>query len=169
MRNAGLGSWPERRLRISPDRDALWFEGTTTSHAGFAERVRRTAGALAGLGVRAGDRVAWTGGNHPSALETLFACGQLGAIWVPVNARLTVPEAQFVLTHSGAGVVVHGGDHGPLADALRDRLPEVRRWIAAEPAGNDSLPYEDLLAAADAEPRDEPVGLDDPCLVMYTS
>ena len=84
MRNAGLGSWPERRLRISPDRDAIWFEGTTTSQAGFAERVRRTAGALARLGVVAGDRVAWTGGNHPSALETLYASGQLGAIWVPV-------------------------------------------------------------------------------------
>ncbi|MGY1625291.1 long-chain fatty acid--CoA ligase [Geodermatophilus sp. SYSU D00965] len=172
MRNAGLGSWPERRLRISPDRDALWFEGTTTSHAGFAERVRRTAGALAGLGVRSGDRVAWTGTNHPSALETLYACGQLGAIWVPVNARLTAPEAQYVLEHSGATVVVHGRDSGELADALRDRLPGVRAWVATEPpsaGGADSLPYEPLLAAADPEPRDEPVGLEDPCLVMYTS
>src|SRR6476469_500836 len=102
MRNAGLGSWPERRLRISPDRDALWFEGTTTSLAGFAERVRSAATALAGLGVRSGDRVAWTGGNHPSGLETLYACGQLGAIWVPVKARLAVPEARYVLRHSGA-------------------------------------------------------------------
>jgi fatty-acyl-CoA synthase len=172
MRNAGLGSWPERRLRISPDRDAIWFEGTTTSHAGFADRVRRTASALADLGVHAGDRVAWTGGNHPSGLETLYACGQLGAIWVPVNARLTVPEAEYVLTHSGASVVVHGRDHGALADALRDRLPDVRAWVAAEPptgGGVDSLPYEDLLAAAAPELRDEPVVLEDPCLIMYTS
>ncbi|MGY1815080.1 acyl-CoA synthetase [Blastococcus sp. SYSU D00820] len=172
MRNAGLGSWPERRLRISPERDAIWFEGTTTSHAGFADRVRRVAGALAGLGIGAGDRVAWTGGNHPSALETLYACGQLGAIWVPVNARLTAPEAEYVLGHSGSAVVVHGRDHGRLADALRGRVPGVRTWVAAEPpvdGGADSLPYEDLLAAADPEPRDEPVTLDDPCLVMYTS
>jgi fatty-acyl-CoA synthase len=172
VRNAGLGSWPERRLRISPHRDALWFEGTTTSHAGFAERVRRTAGALAALGVTAGDRVAWTGGNHPSALETLYACGQLGAVWVPVNARLTAPEAEYVLTHSGATVIVHGRDHGELADALRDRLPAVTAWVAAEPpaaGGAASLPYEELLAAADPEPRDVPVGLDDPCLIMYTS
>ncbi|MGY1823509.1 acyl-CoA synthetase [Geodermatophilus sp. SYSU D00079] len=172
MRNAGLGSWPERRLRSSPDRDAIWFEGTTTSHRGFADRVRRTAGALAALGVRAGERVAWTGGNHPSALETLYACGQLGAIWVPVNARLTAPEAEYVLQHSGASVVVHGRDSGELADALRDRLPGVRAWVAAEPpvaGGAGSLPYEQLLAAADPEPRDEPVALEDPCLVMYTS
>jgi fatty-acyl-CoA synthase len=172
VRNAGLGSWPERRLRISPERDAIWFEGTTTSHRGFAERVRRAASALAALGVRAGDRVAWTGGNHPSALETLYACGQLGAIWVPVNARLTAPEAQYVLEHSGASVVVHGRDHGELADALRDRLPGVRAWLAAESPGTggaDSLPYEELLAGAAPEARDEPVSLEDPCLVMYTS
>jgi fatty-acyl-CoA synthase len=172
VRNAGLGSWPERRLRISPERDAIWFEGTTTSHRGFAERVRRAASALAALGVRAGDRVAWTGGNHPSALETLYACGQLGAIWVPVNARLTAPEAQYVLEHSGASVVVHGRDHGELADALRDRLPGVRAWLAAEPPGTggaDSLPYEELLGGAAPEARDEPVSLEDPCLVMYTS
>jgi fatty-acyl-CoA synthase len=172
VRNAGVGSWPERRLRSSPDRDALWFEGTTTSHGGFAMRVRQTAAARAGLGVRHGDRVAWTGANHPSALETLYACGQLGAVWVPVNARLTAPEAEYVLAHSGASVVVHGRDHGTLADALRDRLPGVRTWVAAEPpvdGGADSLPYGELLAAAAEELRDEPVLLDDPCLIMYTS
>jgi fatty-acyl-CoA synthase len=155
-----------------PDRDALWFEGTTTSHAGFAHRVRRTAGALAGLGVAPGDRVAWTGANHPSALETLYACGQLGAIWVPINARLAAPEAEYVLTHSGASVVVHGRDHGGPADTLQDRLPDVRHWVAAEPptaGGAGSLPYEELLAAAEPEPRDVPVAPEDPCLIMYTS
>jgi len=132
MRNAGLGSWPERRLRISPDSDAVWFEGTTTSHAAFADRVRRTAAALAALGVRHGDRVAWTGFNHPSALETLYGCAQLGAVWVPVNARLTAPEAAYVLEHSGASVVVHGRELDALAGALRPRVPAVRAWVVAE-------------------------------------
>jgi fatty-acyl-CoA synthase len=168
MRNAGLGSWPERRLRMSPQRDALWFEGVTTSYQGFAERVRRAAGALAGLGVAAGDRVAWLSPNHPAGLETLYACGQLGAIWVPVNARLTAPEAQYILEHSGAGVVVHGRDQAPLVTALRARMPGVRAWIAVEETG-DSLSYESLLAGAEPAPRDELVTLDDPCLIMYTS
>jgi fatty-acyl-CoA synthase len=173
VRNAGLGSWPERRLRIFPDRDAIWFEGGTTSHAGFAERVRRAATALAGLGVGHGTRVGWLSANHPCALETLYACGQLGAIWVPVNARLAAPEARYVLEHSGASVVVHGRDQTALAADLRTRLPAVGTWIAAEPPVHDeapwSVPYEALLGAADPTPRDEPVGLDEPCLIMYTS
>jgi fatty-acyl-CoA synthase len=176
VRNAGLGSWPERRRRISPGRDALWFEGTTTSHAGFAERVRRASTALAGLGAVRGTRVAWLSTNHPSALETLYACGQLGAIWVPVNARLAAPEAEYILEHSGASVVVHGRDQTALAADLQSRLPAIPTWLAAEPPADGATPaaprsisYETILGAADPTYRDEPVSLDDPCLIMYTS
>ena len=172
MRNAGLGSWPERRLRISPERDAIWFEGATTSHADFADQVRRTANALASLGVTPGARVAWISGNHPSALETLYACGQLAAIWVPVNARLTASEAEYILRDSGASVALLGRDHEALARSLRERLPGVRAWVTVEPragGGTDLLGYEQLLADADPELRDSVVTLDDPCLIMYTS
>jgi len=133
MRNAGLGSWPERRLRMTPDRDAIWFEGVTMSHGELALRVRRAASALAALGVRGGDRVAWFSANHPSALETLYACGQLGAIWVPLNSRLTVPEVEYILGHSGASVVLHGREQAGHVRELTDRLPAVTSWIAIEP------------------------------------
>ncbi|GAB2928503.1 long-chain fatty acid--CoA ligase [Rhodococcus aerolatus] len=172
MRNEGLGSWPERRLRISPARPALWFEGTTTTHGELALRVRRAASALAALGVRRGDRVAWFGANHPAALETLFACGQLGAVWVPVNARFTAPEAAYVLEHSGAGVVVHGREVGPVVDELVPRLAGVRHWVAAEPplaGATGSQDWAALLAAAEPVARDEAVGLEETCLIMYTS
>jgi fatty-acyl-CoA synthase len=172
VRNAGLGSWPERHLRSSPHKPALWFEGTTTTHGEFALRVRRAAAALADLGVQRGDRVAWFGANHPAGLETLYACGQLGAIWVPVNARLTAPEAQYVLDHSGASLVVHGREHGGTADALRAALPAVRQWVAAEPplsGGADSLDWAALTEQAEPVLRDEPVALEDICLIMYTS
>jgi fatty-acyl-CoA synthase len=171
MHNAGLGSWPERRLRMSPHREALWFEGTATTYAGLAIRVRRAASALAGLGVHPGDRVGWIGTNHPSALETLYACGQLGAIWVPVNPRSTAAEAKFMLDHCEATVVLHGREHGGLADELRARTA-VRHWVASEsPAagGASSLSYQELLAAAAPDERDIAVSLDDVCLIMYTS
>lgn len=173
MRNQGLGSWPERRLRQTPERDAIWFEGVTTTHGEFAMRIRRVAAALVELGVDRGDRVAWVSGNHPSALETLYACGQLGAIWVPVNARLAPAEAEYVLAHSGTSVVFHGAEQSALAESLRDRLPGVRAWIATESpvttGTRDSSAYEELLDAVEPAAFDVPVALDDPCLIMYTS
>jgi len=172
VRNEGLGSWPERRLRISPQKPALWFEGATTTHGELALRVRRAAAALESLGVQRGARVAWFGANHPAALETLYACGQLGAVWVPVNARFTAPEAAYVLEHSGASVVVHGREVGAVVDTLGALLPAVQHWAAAEPplpGAAGSHDWSALLAAADPVARDETVGLDDTCLVMYTS
>ncbi|SCX40401.1 fatty-acyl-CoA synthase [Klenkia marina] len=172
MRDQGLGSWPERRLVISPDKPALWFEGTTSTYRELALDVRRTASALHDLGVRRGDRVAWLGANHPAALHLLYACGQLGAVWVPVNARLSPAEARYVLEHSGASVVVHGREHGTTADALADQLPGVAHWAAAEPpleGGAASLDWPALVAAAEPVHRDEVVTHDDVCLIMYTS
>ena len=145
----GSGSWPERRLRISPDRDAIWFEGTTTSHGGFAHRVRRTAAALAGpRRAAAGDRVAWTGGNHPSALETLYACGQLGAIWVPVNARLAAPEAR--VRARALRRVGRRPRPGPRRARRRPAGPAagVRTWVAAETADGRRRRLAGLRAAA---------------------
>ena len=91
-----------------------------------------------------GDRVAWTGGNHPSALETLYACGQLGAIWVPVNARLTAPEAEYVLTHA-APFLARATQQGSRAywvsqpitvgrEDLLDLAVELHRHERAEPS-----------------------------------
>jgi fatty-acyl-CoA synthase len=105
-------------------------------------------------------------------LETLYACGQLGAIWVPVNSRLTAPEVRYILEHSGASLVVHGREHGTTADTLRPELPAVRTWVAAEipsAGGTGSLDWQQLLADAEPVLRDEPVALEDPCLIMYTS
>ena len=67
-------------------------------HGECASRARRA---------RRRPRGSWFSGNHPSALETLYACGQLGAIWVPLNSpRLTVPEVEYIIGHSGASVVL---------------------------------------------------------------
>ena len=40
-----------------------------------------------------GDRVGFVGLNQPAFFETMFAAARLGAIFVPLNFRLTTPEA----------------------------------------------------------------------------
>ncbi len=173
MRNAGLGSWPGTKAAHHPGPRTL--SGSRVRQ--LPMRVSPSAFAARrpgwpGLGVRHGDRVAWFSANHPSALETLFACGQLGGIWVPLNARLTAPEAQYILEHAGATVVVYGADQAPQAADLASATPAVRSWVAVESplagaASPQPIGYERLLAEADPELRDEPVSLDDPCLIMH--
>jgi fatty-acyl-CoA synthase len=166
MRNEGLGSWPARRARKTPRAAALVHEGRTLGYAGLLGRVARLAHALRGLGVRPGDRVAYLGPNHPAFLETLFATGMAGGIFVPLNTRLAAPEIAYQLADSGASVLVYGPSHAELADAVRGGTAD-RDVRAVGDRGEGG--YEALLAAAPDEPLDLPVALDDPCMIMYTS
>ena len=50
------------------------------------------------FGVRRGDRVAMLAMNHPDYLALLYACARLGAMLVPLNWRLAVPEQMFILS-----------------------------------------------------------------------
>ncbi|MCX3058504.1 acyl-CoA synthetase [Streptomyces beihaiensis] len=159
MRNEGLGSWPARRARKTPHRTALIHDGVRYSYAALHERATRLAHALHARGVRRGDRVAYVSPNHPSYLETLFAAGLLGAVFVPLNTRLSTPELAYQLTDSGACALLHEAGRAELPDG-----PGVRLRL---PVGGTE--YEDALAAAPADVLDEPVGPDDLCLIMYTS
>ncbi|WP_329269584.1 long-chain fatty acid--CoA ligase [Streptomyces pseudovenezuelae] len=162
MRNEGLGSWPARRARKTPHRTALIHGDTTLSYAGLHTRVTRLAHALRARGIRRGDRIAYLGPNHPSYLETLFAAGTLGAVFVPLNTRLAGPEIGYQLSDSGARALVYGPSHAGLVAGLPGST-DVRTYVEVGPE------YEQLLAGSPAEPIDEPVAPDDTCIIMYTS
>lgn len=159
MRNQGIGSWPARRSRKTPHRVALVHEGREWTYRQLRERVDRLAHALRELGVAHGDRVAYLGPNHPSFLETLFAAGAIGAVFVPLNLRLAPAELAYVLADSGARVLVAAPGHA-------DPIGPVAGLHTVVPIGAE---YERLLAAAPTDPVDAPVTLDDLCLILYTS
>jgi fatty-acyl-CoA synthase len=103
----GLGSWTARRARATPERTALVHGPRRLTYAALDDRVRALAAGLAGLGVEHGDRVAYLGPNHPAFVETMFATTALGAVFVPLNARLAPQEHAFALADTGARVLVH--------------------------------------------------------------
>ncbi|MBP2370642.1 acyl-CoA synthetase [Pseudonocardia parietis] len=185
MRDEGLGSWPARRARMTPGRVALLHGDRRDTYADLARRTAALAAGLRRLGVRRGDRVGYLGPNHPAYVETLFATATLGAVFVPVNARLAAPELAFVLDDAGVAVLVHSDAAASLVDAATE--PHDETAAAQAPGDGTGMPRTpaaaagplrarlviggtyDALLEMPAEPVDEPVGLDDPCLIMYTS
>src|SRR5215470_9713794 len=169
VRNNGVGSWIARRARRTPDRVAVLHGDDRLTYAQLHDRVTRLAHGLRGLGVRHGDRVAYLGPNHPAFLETLFAAGTLGAILVPLNARLAVPELARHLADSGSQTLIYGAGQADPVAALREAAPVVRHAVAPGGTAGGEPGYPDLLAAAPGTDIDEAVSLSDPCLIMYTS
>ncbi|SDK53915.1 fatty-acyl-CoA synthase [Actinopolyspora mzabensis] len=168
MRNQGLGSWPVRRARATPDKAAVIHRGGTRTYREWCGRVHALANGLHQRGVGRGDRIAYLGPNHPALLETLFAAGTLGAVFVPLNTRLAAAELTFTLHDCGAEVLVHDGRHTETARSLRERIPELLLITTTEDnSGEEDL--ETLISAAPSDFRDEPVAPEETALVLYTS
>ncbi|HUR85354.1 MAG TPA: AMP-binding protein [Solirubrobacteraceae bacterium] len=92
-----IAGWADR----TPDALAVRFEDEKISYGDFEQRVARLAGALARrAGLGEGDRVAYLGHNAPVLLDLLFACARIGAILVPLSARMPAPELEVVLANT---------------------------------------------------------------------
>ncbi|MEU7916692.1 acyl-CoA synthetase [Microbispora bryophytorum] len=170
MRNAGLGGWPARRARMTPDRTAFILADRPFTYAEVHERTTRLASRLRAAGVGAGDRVAYLGRNHVAFVETMFAAHVLGAIFVPLNFRLAAPEIGYMLDHSGAEVLVYAPECAEVVRALPPHTATPARQVVALGApGPGERHYETWLAEGDPTPIDTPVRLEDTALILYTS
>jgi long-chain acyl-CoA synthetase len=90
------------RVALSYPRRPALFEGSRLLHdyAGLADRTARLAAALHAAGFRPGDRVALFMRNHPAYLEVLYGAWWAGLVVVPMNAKLHLREAQWIVDHS---------------------------------------------------------------------
>src|SRR5580698_3329361 len=95
-----------RHAHEKPDAVYLRFRGVSVTWSQLRDRVNAVAAAMAHRGVTAGQRVAIMMTNRPEFLETMFAANALGAIVVPVNFRLAPDEIAYILTDSGASLLV---------------------------------------------------------------
>jgi len=113
--------------------------GETWTFRELDESVGETAGRLAACGVRRGDRVAVLMENRPAFVRLVFACSRLGAVLVPLNARLAVPELRAQAERVGPALVVCEADTEDAAEALPvpavsvDGDGDVERFAAHSP------------------------------------
>jgi fatty-acyl-CoA synthase len=158
-----------RARKLYGDREAV-VDGTRRfSYTQFAERCDRWSHALGGLGVGAGDRVAYIAPNTHANLEGYYAVPQIGAVIVPCNYRLTADDFRYLIEHSGAKVVCSHSDQIPAVDQIRSQLPASLQFVALEGAREGWLDYETLLAQAPAGRIDHEVGENDLLSLNYTS
>ncbi|KLU08341.1 o-succinylbenzoate--CoA ligase [Kocuria sp. SM24M-10] len=169
MHNEGLGSWLIRRLEKSGPKVAVIHGDDALTYRQLHERSARLAGALASAGVRPRDRVALLGENSPAFLETLFAVGMVGAVLVPLNTRLAVPEIRYQLEDSGAKLLIHDETLTGLAEPASRELPDLLRWAVGGSTSGGTPALDSVIAAADPWTEDVPVSLDDLAVILYTS
>ncbi len=135
-----------RAAQVHGDRTAIVDGDRVLSYREFASRSLALTGLLAAAGTEPGDRVAVLCTNSHVMLEAHNGVPLRGAVLVPLNVRMSVPELAYVLEHSGARVLIATADLAERAREAGSRLGV--RVIVAGPGSE----YEELLAAADPRP-----------------
>jgi len=170
-----IGSVLAKRAHLSPTLEAFVdvASGRRFDYRQFNERANRTAQALAARGVRKGDRVALLMMNSVEFMESFFAIAKLGAICVPLNWRLVPDELAFILSDSGASVLIYDAEFAKTAAELHARGPQATRlavWICLGSEQSDfALDYASIQAEASSDEPELVAWDDDELYIMYTS
>ncbi|MFJ9815019.1 long-chain fatty acid--CoA ligase [Streptomyces sp. NPDC101151] len=124
-------------------------------------RARAQAGALTGLGVRPGDRVALMAPNTVEFPIAYYAIAAAGGVVVPVHLLLSRPEVEHVLKDSGATLLLVHPAQAETGRAAAEALGVQAVTLGEEFDGH----------AAHATPPASYVtrAADDPAVVFYTS
>jgi long-chain acyl-CoA synthetase len=137
-------------------RPTLVFKNLILAPEAFEQRWRRSAAALHGAGVRAGDVVTLLMRNSPEAIELMLATRHLGAQWCPINWHFKTDELRFILADAHAKVLI--ADAALLAELPGLEVGGARVWsIRGRTAGVDEWePLRDATPPTDtpaAPPR----------------
>jgi long-chain acyl-CoA synthetase len=143
------------------DHVALRHGEDALTYAELDERSNRLAHGLHALGAGEGSRVAYLGRSAPEVIELLFAAAKVGAVLVPLNWRLSMPELGAVLDDSRAPLLVAAPPFVEVAAELASA-----RDVTVVAVGEE---YEALLAAhGTADPGGRGAS-GDVIVQMYTS
>jgi acyl-CoA synthetase (AMP-forming)/AMP-acid ligase II len=135
------------------------------------ERACRLANALTGLGLTKGQRVAVLAHNRLEWAEIYPAAAKAGLVAVPINFRLTGPEAAFIINDSEAAAVIVEDTLIDTIGAIRSELevPADRFVLMGDRTVGGYRTYEALIAAGAPDEPGAAVDPDDTACLMYTS
>jgi len=169
MIKINIGEFITRRAILTPEREGLVCEHIRRNFGELNERANRLANAMRGLGVGHGDRVALLALNEPEYYDLFFGLGKIGAILVPVNYRLAGPEIQYILSDSGAKVLVFSPEFTATVDSIRKDIPAQVCIAISEDPPEWAISYEKLIQNSSSQEPEIKGGDDDTLTILYTS
>ncbi|GAA0314380.1 long-chain fatty acid--CoA ligase [Bacillus carboniphilus] len=107
-------NWISHRARLSAGEVAV-VDGETNESFTFQDLDQRSTSLAYHLqqkGINKGDRVALISPNDLSYLDLLLACSKIGAIFVPLNWRLSTKEIEWILKDSRPSIVFYHSEYG---------------------------------------------------------
>jgi long-chain acyl-CoA synthetase len=136
-----------QRARTSPDSLAFVVGDEKWKYAWLAAQAERLARGLAERGIRKGDRIALHMPNRPEFVVSVYACFHIGAVVVPLHARMKTVELKPLLERSWPALYIGDASLYSLVQEIDSSiLPQEKRFIVGELKGDKGLqPWASLL------------------------
>jgi fatty-acyl-CoA synthase len=158
-----------KQADLRPDKIALVDPNTNRefTYAQFNERASRFAEFMRSeWNIQPAERVSILTPNSTDYFEVLYACAKIGAILVPLNWRLAVPELKGILDDSRPRALVYDTAHAEAAHALCSDM----FILPLSPGQREAKTYEAALASASGRPMVMPARPLDECwYLLYTA
>jgi acetyl-CoA synthetase len=169
MARACCGDWAADRARF-----ALYWEDESGATAAYSfwdvqQAANRLSNALAGLGVKRGERVAIILPQRPETAIAFMAVFQMGAIALPLSHLFGPDALEYRIEHAEASVAIVEPTTIANLWAIKDRLTHLQHVIGVEAAERDVHDWKKLLAKASSRFTPVDTKADDPALIIYTS
>ncbi len=129
-----MQDWLKVRMAASPQKIALIIGVHTWTYAELDAMVGGTAVTLINHGIQPGDYVAALLPNSLEYVCLIHALARIGAVLVPLNTRLTVPELQWQVEHVGCKWLAHDETFSDTAERLNCQLLMVNCQLSMEEA-----------------------------------
>ncbi|MCP3901024.1 MAG: acyl--CoA ligase, partial [Desulfobacteraceae bacterium] len=177
IKSMNIAWWIQRWAELKPDKPAIIFEEQTISYQALSKRADRTCIWLQSIGIEKGDRVAVMLNNCPEFIDLFLACSRLGAIFVPINYRVTAIELDYFITNCRPRLFVHSDNFTKVVSTLNiDKyLPPLMTAVVGEADFNgrvfDFAMETQRLDGQKAFVIDSlsPADPEEPQVIMYTS
>lgn len=118
-----------RSAKLHPHKTAVVCGNQRFSYRRFSGRIHRLSRLLVSLGVKPGTVVAYLSRNSHRLLEAYYGVVQTGAIFLPLNVRLTAGDFRYILNHSEARLLLMEEEFLPLIGEIRGDSPRLHRFL----------------------------------------
>ncbi len=127
----------QRQARTDPSRPAI-LSGTqvVASYGEWAQRCQHLAAQFQAAGLQPGDRVALFMRNHVRYLEVMLGAWWAGLAVVPINAKLHVREAQWIIDNAQARWAFVSAD---ITSDTGEHLTGLERTVDVDSSAADAL------------------------------
>ena len=141
-----LVDYLDKGASLGGDAPCLVCDGRTWTYDEVRDLAGQVASALAGRGVRPGDKVAILSSNDPVAFTCVFGISRAGAVWCPINPRNEADENRELLDLFDCSVLIFKASYADLVDRIRGDLPKVTTLVCLDADVDWALGWEEFLA-----------------------